>query len=242
MKSWKQILSCVAVFLAVLSLSAYAQAPKAADAKEGVAKVEAAKDGDTKGGRMTPEERAKLSKEAAPLTAKAIAQYVDLKGDAEKKFTEAYLAETEAAQKRLTDAGQGGDMMSLMRENGEKMKEVLDKNLTPEQATKAAKLTGPFNSLGREIQNLLRNKVEKEKIEKALPALTKYAEATQELMGKMRDNSMTREEMGTKMTELRTQTAKDLAPAIGEEAANKWKETRGFGPGMRRGGGQPPQQ
>jgi len=233
MKSWKQMLSCVAVLLTVLSLSVYAQPPQ----------------GGGMGGGMTPEERAELTKNAAPLTAKAIAQYVGLTGDAEKKFTEAYLAESEAAQKRTAEARQANSddrqgMMEVMRTNGEKMQEVLTKNLTPEQATKAAKIAGPFSSLGREIQNLLRNKVEKEKIEKALPALTKYAEASQDLMTKMRDGSVTREEIGTKMTELRATAAKDLAPAIGEEAANKWKETRGFGGmmGMRRGGGQPPQQ
>ncbi len=232
MKSWKRILSCMTVFVAVLTLSVSAQAPQ--------------------GGGPTPEQRAEfaeLAKNSAPLTAKAIAQYVELKGDAEKKFTEAYVAELAAAQKRMEDAMQASQgnpqgMMDLFRENGEKMKEVLDKNLTPEQATKAAKVTGPFNTLNAEIQNLLRNKVEKEKIEKALPALTKYAEASQDLMSKMRDGSVTREEIGTKMAELRDQAAKDLTPVIGEEATNKWKETRGFGGmmGMRRGGGQPPQQ
>jgi hypothetical protein len=221
------------------------EAAKAGDVKAEV-KVEAAKGGDAKGGGLTPEERAALAKDSAPLTAKAIAQYVELKGDAEKKFTDAYLAESEAAQKRAADARQAssGDrqgMMEVMRTNGEKMKEVMDKNLTPEQATKAAKVAGPFNSLDREIQNLLRNKVEKEKVEKALPALLKYAEASQELMAKMRDGGVTREEIGTKVTDLRAAAAKDLAPAIGEEAANKWKETRGFG-GMRGGGPRPAQQ
>ncbi len=230
MKSWKQILSCMAVFLTVLSLSVYAQAPQ----------------GDGKGGGMTPEERAALAKDSAPLTAKAIAQYVELKGDAEKKFTDAYVAELAEAQKRMADARQAntGDrqaMMDLGRQNEEKMKEVLAKNLTPEQAKKAEKVTGRGAGLERQIQTLLRNKVEKEKIEKALPTLVKFVEASQELMAKMQDNTLTREEFGPKMTELRDKTATELAPAIGEEAANKWKETRGFG-GMRGGGQRPAQQ
>jgi len=263
MKSWKQIVCCTSVFLAVLSLSAYSQAPKAADAKEG-AKVEAAKDGaakveaakDAAAAKVeTPKENApggpasdpraefaELSKKSAPLAGKAIAQYVGLKDDAEKKFVEAYVAESAAAQKRFEDAAQESSgnpqgMMDIFRQNGEKMQEMLNKNLTPEQAQKAAKVGGPFSMLNWDIQRLLRDKVETAKIEKALPILTKHTEASQELMGKMRDGSITQEEIGAKMTELREQAAKDLAPAIGEEAANKWKEMR-FGPGMRPGGGQ----
>ncbi len=230
MKSWSPILSGVAVLMIVLTLSVYAQPPMG-------------------GGNLTPEQRAEfteIAKKAAPLAGKAIAQYVGLKDDAEKKFVDAYVAESAEAQKRLEDAGKdnAGDMQAMMdvfRTNGEKMQEMLNKNLTPEQVQKAGKVGGPFSMLNWEIQRLLRDKVEVEKIEKALPALTKHTEASQELMGKMRDGSVTPEEIGTKMTELREQTAKDLAPAIGEEAANKWKEMRGFGPGMRGGGPSAPQ-
>jgi hypothetical protein len=254
MKSWKQILCCTTFFLAMLSLSASAQAPKAADGKEGAAKVEAAKDGaaakmeapkENAPGGPASEQRAEFAeraKKSAPLAGKAIAQYVGLKDDAEKKFVEAYLVESAAAQKRFEDAarensGNPQGMMDIFRQNGEKMQEMYNKNLTPEQVQKAQKVGGPFSMLNWEIMNLLRTKVEVEKIEKALPALTKHTEASQELLGKMRDGSITRDELSAKMTELLNKTVKDLAPSIGEEAANKWNETR-LGPGMRPGGGQ----
>jgi PIN domain nuclease of toxin-antitoxin system len=209
-------------------------------------RLRATADGGREFDSRTAAEFTEIAKKAAPLAGKAIAQYVGLKDDAEKKFVDAYVAESAEAQKRLEDAGKenAGDMQAMMdvfRTNGEKMQEMLNKNLTPEQVQKAQKVGGPFNIVNWEIINLLRDKVEPEKIEKALPVLTKHTEATQELTAKMRDGSLTREEIGAKITELREQTAKDLAPAIGEEAANKWKEIRGFGPGMRGGAPSAPQ-
>lgn len=228
MSVWKRITSCTAVFAAIAVAAVAGQAPR---------------EGGRAGARMSPEERAKLAKEAAPLAAKALAQYLDLSADEAKKFTDAYVAESEAAQKRLAEAMQSGDneqRMAVFRENGEKRQKMLEGNLTPEQAKKAAAVLGRFSFLDFSIQGLLRAKVDKAKVEKALPVLVKYAVAQQELFGKMREGGGSREELMGKFTELREKTAKELAPIIGEEAAATWQKTFGMrgGRGGRRGANQ----
>jgi len=227
MGNWKRVMSCAVIALAFV---ATAMAQPAGP------------------GGMSPEERAALARQTTPLAAKAIAQYVGVTGDAEAKFTAAYVAEAAAAQKRLADARQAGGapgegMMNVMRENSEKMQKVVEANLTAEQAKKAAALVGPFNALERSIQGLLRAKVETAKVEKALPVLVKYSVAQQEMTAKMREGG-SREEIMAKVTELRANTAKELAPIVGEEAAAAWQKTSGMGRGMgggRRGGGAGPQ-
>jgi hypothetical protein len=222
MRVWKRITGIAVVFAAVATMATAGEA-----AREG-------------GQRMSPEERAKLAQEAAPLAAKAIADYVGLSAEEAKKFTAAYVAESAAARNRVAEAMQSGDreqMMSVWRENGEKMRKVLEENLKPDQVKKAAGVLGRFNSLDWSIRGLLQTKVEKAKAEKALPVLVKFAVAQQELFGQMRDGSVSREDVMGKLGELREKTAKELAPIVGEEAAKAWQENMGMR-GMRRGGGR----
>ena len=227
MNTRKRIASWLAVFVVIAAAAVAGEAPR---------------QGDQAGERPSPEERAKLAKASAPLAAKAIAQYVELSAEEAKKFCDAYVAESEAAQKRVAEAreaGGGEQMMTVFRENSEKMQKLLEANLKPEQAKKAGAVLGRFNALDRSIQSLLQAKVEAAKVEKALPVLVKYAVAQQELMGKMEPGSGPSEELRAKLTELREKTAKELAPIVGEEAAAAFQRSAGMrGGGGPRGGGQ----
>jgi hypothetical protein len=165
---------------------------------------------------------------------------------------DAYVEETEAAQKRMSEAREGGDrekFMAVYRENAKQMQKVLEDNLTEEQAKKADALVGRFGGLDRSIQALLRTEVEEAKVEKALPVLVNYALAQQELFTKMREGSISREDIMGKFTELREKTVKELTPIVGEKAAATWQERSGMrrmgrgggggqGGGQRGGGGQ----
>jgi single-stranded DNA-specific DHH superfamily exonuclease len=215
----KRITSCIALFVAI-SVAAYAAQGPGGGA-----------------GRMSAEERAALTKQAAPLAAKAIAQYVKLSDDEAKKFTTAYVAESEAAAKRLAEAT-GEGRMEVNKQNTESMTKVLEANLTAEQVKKAAALTGGFGGgLSASIVSLLRAKVAQEKVEKALPVLVKYHAARQELTAKMTPGTPPDEETMKKMTALRESTAKELGPIVGEEAAGEWQKSSMGGRGMRGGGG-----
>jgi hypothetical protein len=228
MRNWKRIASCLAVFATVAAAAVAGQAPR---------------EGGGAGQRMSREERAKLAKAAAPLAAKAIAQYVELSAEETKKFTKAYVEETVAAQKRFAEVMGSGDrekMMAVFRESGKKMQELLETHMKPEQAKKARTIVGRFNSLDRSIQGLLRAKVEQAKVEKALAVLVKHAVGQQELFGKMREaDDEARRELFGKMRELREKAVKDLTPIVGEEGAAAWQRYSGMrGMGGRRGGGE----
>ncbi len=238
MKEWKRVPGLTAMFAA---LAMFAVAAPAEQAKGG--------------GRAGAggEARARQMKEAATIVAKFVGKEVGLAADKMDKFVAAYVAEQEAASKRMMEAfkaggGAGSDAyLKLNQENQKAMQAMLKANLTEEQAKKAAELIG-IGGMDRTVVTWLGANLEEAKINQALPALAKYNKAAAELMQKMRGKQGAGgEEMRAEMQKLREATAKELAPIIGEELATKFRESRfmmgGFGgrggaggEGRRRGG------
>jgi hypothetical protein len=225
MKNWKRI-ATLSIALSACSMLAIA-APAPGQGQRG-----------ERGARM-----AQVREEVTPLAAQAIAQYVGLTEDKAKAFVEAYVAEAEKAQKKMTELREqgGGDreaMMTAFRESRESMQAMLKKHLDEKQYEKAEVLVGMgrFGTLDRSIQVLLMQEVEKAKVEKALPVLTGYAADVQGMMAKVRAQEMEMTAAQEKMTAAREAAAKKLAPIVGEEAANAWQERSGMR-GMRGMGG-----
>lgn len=236
MRVWNRVLSSTAVFVAIAAVSFAGRAPQEGQRGQGA--------------RMSAEERAKLAVTAAPITAKAVAKYLKLSEADAKKFSDAYVANVEAYQKKQAEASQSQDRearMALMRENREATQKMLQENLTEEQVKKATPLLGGRGGgLDQSIQILLGAKVEMAKIDKALPTLVEYSIKLSEMRAGARGGDTPREEIAKKTQELTDATAKELGAIVGEEAATTWKNRsqrggrfggqRGTG-GGRRGGG-----
>jgi urease gamma subunit len=229
MVSWKRTVGLTAMFvaLAVVSFAAEGEAPAG---RRGA-----------RGGGLSPEEQAKLTKASATMVAKFVAKEVELAADKTDKFVSEYVAAREAAGKRMAELMKSGDtekFREVFTENQKAMDAVLTGSLSEDQAKKARALIG-MQGLEQSVSVLLQAKVEDAKIEKALPVLAKYNAASSDLMAKVRSNELSREDMMAKVKDLRAATAKDLAPIIGEEAATTWSERAGFGGrGMGGGGGR----
>jgi len=201
--------------------------------------------------KQSPEEQAKLTKAAATLVGKYVARELSLGPEETKKFVKTYVAEREAAEKRSAKAREAGDReasMAVFRENQKGLQGVLEANLNADQIKKAESILGTgggrrgmFGGLERSASALLRSKVAENNVEKALPVLIKHQQEQAALFAKARSGEIAREEIGTKLQELREKTTKELAPIIGEEAANAWQKGTGFGGrrGAQRGRGAP---
>jgi len=232
MVSWKRTVGLTAMFvaLAVVSFAAEGEAPAG---RRGA-----------RGGGLSPEEQAKLTKASATMVAKFVAKEVGLAADKTDKFVSDYVGAREAASKLTAELRKSGDtekMRGAFTESQKAMDAVLTGSLSEDQAKKARALIGTgfggMQGLEQSVSVLLQAKVEDAKIEKALPILAKYNAASSDLRAKVRANEISQEDMTAKVKELRAATAKDLAPIIGEEAATTWSERAGRGGGGRRGGG-----
>jgi hypothetical protein len=163
----------------------------------------------------------------ATLVAKFVAKDVGLAADKTDGFVTAYAADREAANKRLAEATKSQDktqMRTALDEVKQSVDKFLEANLTAEQAKKAKE--NDLVGLERSVGALLAAKVEEAKIEEAIPVLAKYHKAAADLMAKAKGKEMSRADAQTKDQELRTATAKDLSPIVGEEAAKRWEGTR----------------
>ena len=229
MKSWKWMLTCLVILSITLPAAAQGQRqgrPEMTDEER--------------------EERAKIAKEAVPLTAQAISDFLELKGAAVKKFKTAYAKEAATAQERIVEARKLEDRTKRSEAylaSSKKTLAALKKSLTEEQMKKAAPLLGgsrySSNSLDRSIQSLLRAKVEKAKIKKALPVLVTYTVERSKIYGTTRGENMSAEDRDAaraKSDALRAKLTKDLTPIIGEEAAAAMQRS-GMRGGTRRGAG-----
>jgi hypothetical protein len=108
--------------------------------------------------------------------------------------------------------------------------------LTGEQVRKAAAILRPLSGeLDREVAFLLDSKAPQDKVEKALPVLSKYETAAADgIYSKALAGQMSREDALVKIKELRIQAAKELAAILGDDIAQKWVDRPGVGFG---GGG-----
>jgi len=180
--------------------------------------------------------------QAVASVAKFIAKDVGLAADKAEKFVQAYVAEREAAAKRLAEMAkeQGqkvkGEAKTLREESQKRMDAVLNEYLTAEQVKKVKECD--LEGLDRSVRVLVQAKVEEAKVDLALPVLAKFHKATAELMTKVRSKEITRQDAAAKEKELRAATAKDLGPVVGEETATKWEgagSKQGTGGGKRKG-------
>lgn len=227
MTSWKRVVGVSALFVAMAATSFAAEgAGAAAGAGPGA--------GAGRGRGMM----GRFNKAATTMVAKLVAKEVGLAADKTEAFVAAVVGEREAFSKKTAEAMKSGDreaMRGLFSEREKGMQAVLEAKLTPEQVKKATELMA-MGRLENSVGQLLDAKIEEPKVEKALPILVKYQKSNSELMTKMRANEVSQEDAMAKMKEMRANTAKELAPIIGEAAATKWSESAGFGGGRGRRG------
>jgi hypothetical protein len=181
-------------------------------------------------------------KAAATLLAKVMAKDAGLPADKTDKFVAAYVTEHQAGLVRLRAAvGDPAKVKAVLADNAQAMLATLSANLTPDQVKKAREVLGTLSGdTDREVAFLMDDKATPEKIEKALPALSKYeTAAADEVYLKFFAGQMTRPEAVAKMKELRTAAVKDLAAVLGDDIAAKWAARPALGLGGGGGGAAP---
>ncbi len=159
-----------------------------------------------------------------------MAKETGLAADKTDKFVAAYVAERQAGLVRLRDAaatataGANGKAQTVLVDNAKSMLAVLNANLTPEQVKKAQAIMGNLaGDMDREVAFLMDAKAPAEKIEKAMPSLSKYeTAAAEDIYNKVASGLMSRPDAVAKMKDLRLATAKDLGPILGDDVATKW--------------------
>jgi len=196
--------------------------------------------------RRNPEAMAKLAKTADTLIAKYVAKQLQLAPEKAEKFINAYVDAQAAMRKRFIEARRSGNrnqIRTIFRETRDKLKNLVTETLGPDQAKKAQKILSSLRGVGMSVQILLEAKVEEAKVEKALPVLVKYEKAQGELFKKVRSGKIQRDQIRAERDKLREATAGELAPIVGEQAAQTWKARTGrmgrrAQPGQRRQPGQ----
>lgn len=226
MVRWKRVVSLSAAFSAVAIL---AFAGPGGGGREG--RAGGGKRGGAGGSRAN---------QSVTMVARFIAKDVGLAADKTEKFVQAYVAEREAAMKRLAETAkeQGqkvkGEAKSIREESQKRMDAVLNEHLTAEQVKKVKEYG--LEGLERSVRALIQSKVEEAKMDLALPVLAKFHKATEELMTKRQSKEITRQDAAAKEKELKTATAKELTPIIGEDAATRWEGAK-TGAGGKQGAG-----
>jgi len=166
-------------------------------------------------------------RQAATLLAKYVAREAGVTADQSDPFVSAYVRERQAGLARLRGATASGDaakVRTLLADNAKAMRAVLNARLTPEQVKTAVGILGPlFGDLDREVAFLLDSMAPQNKVEQALPVLSKYeAAAAEGIYDKVLAGQMPRAEAAAKIKALRAATAKELAAVLGDEIAQKW--------------------
>ena len=183
-----------------------------------------------------PSEEVKLTKETAKVVANFVAHKMSLSPKQKRTFVLAYVAEREAAVKRQLEfrlSGNQQDLTSIYQKNEEGLLKVMKDTLSPDQSKKALIILRPdgrpgeiFGFLDDSVNRLIRGRVAKRKIKRALPILEKYHQQLASITVKARSEGIVRKDTRDKIIELRIETAKKLAPIIGEEAASFWLDLR----------------
>jgi hypothetical protein len=175
----------------------------------------------------------KATKATSILVAEFAAGELSLSAKQTKKFVKDYVAEREAVARRRAEASKSGerqDLMSEMRMNTEGFLRVMNDNLNRDQVKIATKILRPDGVLGGSltgsldgsVNRLVRGKVAKHKIEKAMPILVKYHQLFAALNARVHSEGISREDRIDNVIELRVATAKELASVIGAKAADFW--------------------
>ncbi|MGD0389629.1 MAG: PPC domain-containing protein [Tepidisphaeraceae bacterium] len=171
---------------------------------------------------------------AATLTAKFVADQLGLAGDRSSMFVNAYVTQRLASfeQLRASAAGtsaagpNGRGAAAAVAEASRAMRGVLEFNLDPQQVAKAVELIGPlYGVLERCAAGLLQLDVPQAKVQQAMPMLSRFAHTAKiQVYDPVSTGMLSRQDGLIKLHELRLAAAKDLAPIVGADAANKWVE------------------
>jgi len=172
---------------------------------------------------------ANATEAASTLVAKFVARELSLGSEQTEKFVKDYVAERQAVVKRLMKArnsANGPDTGSMVRKNGKGFLRVMQNNLNPDQIDIAISILRPDGMLGGtvtgaldgSVNSLVRGKVPKEKIEKAMPILVLYHRQ----FAALNAEALSSNDRMDKVIELRVAIAKELASIIGVEAADFW--------------------
>lgn len=233
MINWKQTVATAGLFAlaTVVALAGQARRGEGGPAREGrVAR-----------GQMSPELAAKIVKIIEPVVIKQLIDELSIDQAKAKEVFAAYQEAGKKMRKIMEEARQSQDA-DKRREAFQQMRQInqqmLEGKLDEQQARRARRILGGASQLQTSIAILLQAKVEDAKIEKAVPVLVKYQTERMGLFRRGGGEAPSREERTAKLTELRDRTAKELAPIIGEEAANTWKERAARTGGGRRSGGE----
>jgi len=182
-------------------------------------------------------EVANATEASSTLVAEFVARELSLGPKQTEKFVNDYVVESEAVLKRQAEARETGnrqDFRSVSRKNEEGFLRVMKVNLNPDQIKIAINILRPDGMLGGSftgsldgsVNSLIRGKVAKNKIEKALPILVKYHQQFAALNAKALSEGISPEDRMAKVIELRVATAKKMVSIIGEEAADFWLDLR----------------
>ena len=180
---------------------------------------------------------ANATEASSTLVAEFVARELSLGPKQKEKFVNDYVVEREAVVKRQAEARKTGnrqDFMLVIRKNEEGFLRVMKVNLNPDQIKIAINILRPDGMLGGSmtgsldgsVNSLIRGKVAKNKIEKALPILVTYHQQFAALNAKALSEGISPDDRMDKVIELRVATAKKLVPIIGEEAADFWLDLR----------------
>ncbi|MGD0462948.1 MAG: PPC domain-containing protein [Tepidisphaeraceae bacterium] len=179
---------------------------------------------------------------ATTLTAKFVADQLGLPGDRSDKFVSAYVnqrlvsfeqlrASVGGGFDKLTAGGNTREAAALIADTSRAMRGVLEANLSPQQVSKAVELLGPlFGVLERNAAGLLQLDVPQAKVWQAMPILSRFVHAAKvQVYDPVFTGVLSRQDGVMKIHELRLAAAKDLAPIVGADAANKWAEQPAMG-------------
>jgi hypothetical protein len=166
---------------------------------------------------------------AATITAKFVADQLGLTGGRSDKFVGAYVNQRLASFAQMRASGAGGNTpegAAALADASRAIRAVLDANLSPQEAAKAADLIGPlFGLLERNAAGLLQLDVPQAKVRQAMPILSRFVHAAKiQVYDQVFTGILSRQDGAMKIHELRLAAAKDLAPIVGAEAANQWAE------------------
>jgi len=173
-------------------------------------------------------------KQATDLTAQFVAEQLNLTGDVAERFTSVYIGQRLASFQDIRAAASSGtakQAVTAITDAAKTMQVVLQNNLSPAQASKAADLLGPmFGVLERDVAALLDMELSPAKVKQAMPVLSHYVHtAKSQVYDPVYSGVLSREDGVSKIHDLRLAAAKELAPIIGTDTANKWAEQPAMG-------------
>jgi len=215
MRMWKTLLALAAMLLSTAVMPGVTKAADYAPKPGGLAP------GGGEGHAGIP---MKVVEVARPMTGVALGMQFGMTQARADEFAQAYLAERQRAQERVRAAGPEADALRKARlENREYLQKLLLKYFDKDDAQRAYRVLA--SGLERDIIVLLQGDLEKAKLQQAGPLLVKYHIDVDEMQARARREGLKWTQVEPQIKEIRQATVQDLAPIIGQAAANSWEGT-----------------